>query len=46
MFHLPTAEQLRAAFRGRNVGAERNAWLYSYDATNAPRAAASPEPAE
>ncbi|QWW72532.1 FAD-dependent monooxygenase [Rhizobium sp. WYJ-E13] len=46
MFHLPTAEQLREAFMGRNVGAERNAWLYSYDATNAPRAAASPEPAE
>jgi salicylate hydroxylase len=36
LFHLPTADQLREGFRSRNVGAERNSWLYSYDATTAP----------
>lgn len=36
LFHLPTADRLREGFRSRNVGAERNSWLYSYDATTIP----------
>jgi salicylate hydroxylase len=32
LFHLPSADELRAAFHGRNVSAERNTWLYAYDA--------------
>ena len=36
LFHLPTADQLRDGFRTRDVGTERNTWLYSYDATTAP----------
>jgi salicylate hydroxylase len=32
IFHLPTMEQFRAAFAGRDLATERNAWLYSYDA--------------
>ncbi len=43
LFHLPSAEQLREAFRARNVGAERNAWLYSYDATTTPLEAVQTE---
>ncbi len=33
MFHLPTVEALRAAFADRDMNAERNAWLFSYDPT-------------
>lgn len=36
LFHLPTADALRAAFATRDVAAERNAWLFSYDATTVP----------
>ena len=32
LFHLPTELALRAAFASRNIGAERNDWLFSYDA--------------
>jgi hypothetical protein len=32
MFHLPSMEDFRAAFAGRDLATERNAWLYSYDA--------------
>ena len=31
MFHLPSVEALRAAFRNRDINAERNDWLFSYD---------------
>jgi salicylate hydroxylase len=31
LFHLPSVEAIRAAFAKRNQGADRNAWLYSYN---------------
>lgn len=31
MFHLPSEAALRDAFARRNMNAERNAWLFSYD---------------
>jgi salicylate hydroxylase len=31
LFHLPSQEAIRAEFARRNEGAERNAWLYSYN---------------
>lgn len=31
MFHLPSTDALREAFAKRRMGAERNAWLFSYD---------------
>ena len=31
MFHLPSEADLREAFARRNMNAERNAWLFSYD---------------
>jgi salicylate hydroxylase len=31
LFHLRTAEEIRASFAQRDEGAERNAWLYSYN---------------
>jgi salicylate hydroxylase len=31
LFHLPSVAAIRAAFSRRNEGAERNAWLYSYN---------------
>lgn len=31
MFHLPSEAALREAFAKRNMNAERNAWLFSYD---------------
>lgn len=31
LFHLPTVAELRAAFSERDMNAERNAWLFSYD---------------
>lgn len=31
LFHLRTVEEIRASFAQRNEGAERNAWLYSYN---------------
>ncbi len=33
MFHLPSVEALRAAFANRDINAERNDWLFSYDPT-------------
>ena len=32
LFHLPAEEALREAFAERKLGAERNQWLYNYDA--------------
>ena len=32
LFHLATEQDLREAFAGRKLGAERNQWLYNYDA--------------
>ena len=32
LFHLQTEEGFREAFGKRKLGAERNQWLYSYDA--------------
>ena len=32
LFHLATEEDLRKAFAERTLGAERNQWLYNYDA--------------
>ena len=34
MFHLPSEEALRAAFANRDMNAERNDWLFSYDPTS------------
>jgi salicylate hydroxylase len=34
MFHLPSVQALRDAFAGRDMNAERSAWLFSYDAMN------------
>lgn len=31
LFHLRTTDEIRASFAGRDEGAERNAWLYSYN---------------
>ncbi len=31
LFHLHSAEEIRAAFARRNEGADRNRWLYSYN---------------
>ena len=33
MFHLPSGEALREAFANRDMNAERNDWLFSYDPT-------------
>ncbi len=35
MFHLPSVEALREAFANRDLNAERNDWLFSYDPTTA-----------
>jgi salicylate hydroxylase len=32
LFHMPDQNKLRRAFKGREEGASRNAWLYSYNA--------------
>lgn len=34
MFHLPSVAALREAFAKRDMNAERNAWLFSYDPVN------------
>jgi len=31
LFHLHTVEEIRASFANRDEGADRNAWLYSYN---------------
>jgi salicylate hydroxylase len=31
LFHLRSVEEIRSAFSSRNEGADRNAWLYSYN---------------
>jgi 2-polyprenyl-6-methoxyphenol hydroxylase-like FAD-dependent oxidoreductase len=31
LFHLRTVEEIRASFANRDEGADRNAWLYSYN---------------
>jgi salicylate hydroxylase len=31
LFHLRTVDEIRASFARRNEGADRNAWLYSYN---------------
>ena len=31
LFHLKSVEQIRAAFANRDMGADRNGWLYSYN---------------
>lgn len=31
LFHMPSIEDMKAAFAQRNMNAERNAWLFSYD---------------
>ena len=36
LFHLPSEEAIRAAFAKRNQGADRNAWLYSYNPLTVP----------
>lgn len=33
LFHLPDVDALRAAFKKRDMNAERSAWLFSYDPT-------------
>lgn len=39
LFHNPDRDALRASFAGRNLNAERTAWLFSYDPATAPLAA-------
>jgi salicylate hydroxylase len=34
MFHMESVEALRSAFAGRDMNAERSAWLFSYDPTS------------
>lgn len=36
LFHLPSEAAIRAAFAKRNQGADRNAWLYSYNPLTVP----------
>ena len=36
LFHLPSEDALRDAFAKRDIGGERNAWLYSYDPLTVP----------
>jgi len=36
LFHLRTADEFRAAFSKRDEGADRNAWLYSYNPLTVP----------
>jgi salicylate hydroxylase len=36
LFHLPSEDAIRAAFAKRNQGADRNAWLYSYNPLTVP----------
>lgn len=36
LFHLPSEDALRDAFAKREMGRERNSWLYSYDALTVP----------
>ncbi len=36
LFHLRTKDKIRAAFAKRNEGADRNAWLYSYNPLTVP----------
>lgn len=36
LFHLSSVEAIRAAFAKRNQGADRNAWLYSYNPLTVP----------
>lgn len=36
MFHEPDRDALRAAFAGRDMNAERSAWLFSYDPVTVP----------
>ena len=36
LFHLPSEAALRDAFAKRNMNAERNAWLFSYDPMTVP----------
>lgn len=31
LFHMPSMEEMKASFSQRNMNAERNAWLFSYD---------------
>jgi salicylate hydroxylase len=31
LFHLRTVDEIRASFAQRDEGADRNAWLYSYN---------------
>ena len=31
LFHLRTVEEIRASFAQQDEGADRNAWLYSYN---------------
>lgn len=31
LFHLRSVAEIRTAFANRNEGADRNAWLYSYN---------------
>jgi salicylate hydroxylase len=38
LFHLPSEAAIRAAFATRNQGADRNAWLYSYNPLTVPLA--------
>jgi salicylate hydroxylase len=31
LYHLRTVDEIRASFAKRDEGADRNAWLYSYN---------------
>ena len=36
LFHLRTVDEIRASFAKRDEGADRNAWLYSYNPLTVP----------
>ena len=36
LFHHPSEEELREAFAARQMGKERDSWLYNYDALSVP----------
>jgi salicylate hydroxylase len=38
LYHIADAQQMKQAFKDRNIAASRNNWLYPYDPLNVPLA--------